>query len=263
MNKPLVSIIIATKNEENNINRLLNSVNFQTYPNIEVILVDNYSTDNTVNIAKKYTQKIFCHGPERSAQRNFGATKAHGKYLLFLDADMELPKKLIVDCVKLISKNSNISLIIPEDVTGDSFYQRIKRLEKRIYWYDANIEAARFFKADIFKQVNGYNEKLIAGEDWDLTARIKKLGKISRLSTSLYHQHSFWKEIKNKLYYAKHIKTYVQLHPDLFKHQSGFNRIKLFWNKRLLLLSDPVAGLGLLILKFFQLILYRISLIIL
>ena len=96
---PSVSIIITTKNEEKHIENLLRSITSQTYKNIEIILVDNYSTDRTRKIAKN-TNKIYLKGPERSAQRNYGAQKAKGKYLLFLDADMILSPTIIEECIQ-------------------------------------------------------------------------------------------------------------------------------------------------------------------
>ena len=86
MVEPLVSVIITTKNSERTLDRCLSTIKNQTYPNIELIVVDNNSTDKTKEIAKKYTKNVFNKGPERSAQRNFGATKARGKFLLIHDS---------------------------------------------------------------------------------------------------------------------------------------------------------------------------------
>src|SRR5260221_10860805 len=98
---PLVSIIITTKNESLVIERLLQSIKKQSHPQIETIVVDNYSTDTTQKIAKKYTKRVFEFGPERSAQRNYGAKMSKGSYIVFLDADMELSPKVIEECVSL------------------------------------------------------------------------------------------------------------------------------------------------------------------
>jgi glycosyltransferase involved in cell wall biosynthesis len=59
MANPLVSVIIPTKNSAKTIEKCLKSVKDQTYKNIEIIVVDNFSTDGTYEIAKKYTEKVY------------------------------------------------------------------------------------------------------------------------------------------------------------------------------------------------------------
>lgn len=79
---PLVSIIVTTKNEEKNIatclRSIINSINSSnsTNQNVEIIVVDNNSSDNTVKVAKEFTDKVYNKGPESSAQENFGVEKA-------------------------------------------------------------------------------------------------------------------------------------------------------------------------------------------
>jgi glycosyltransferase involved in cell wall biosynthesis len=80
---PMVSVVVPTCNSAKTLDICLKSVKEQTYPNIEIILVDNSSIDNTREIAEKYG-KVFIKGPERSAQRNFGARQSNGEYLFFL-----------------------------------------------------------------------------------------------------------------------------------------------------------------------------------
>lgn len=72
-----VSVIVTTKNEEGHITNCLKNIKAQTYPQdkIEIIVVDNNSSDKTKEIAKEYTDKVYNCGPERSAQRNFGVRK--------------------------------------------------------------------------------------------------------------------------------------------------------------------------------------------
>ena len=57
--EPLVSVIIPTKNSARTIEACLRSVKYQDYKNIEIIVVDNFSTDGTQEIAKKYTEKVY------------------------------------------------------------------------------------------------------------------------------------------------------------------------------------------------------------
>jgi glycosyltransferase involved in cell wall biosynthesis len=91
---PLVSVVLTTKNEEKNIYRCLQSIQSQTYKNLEIIVVDNYSEDQTIKIAKEFTSKIFLKGPERSAQRNYGMIDvAKGIFVIYIDADMILSNR--------------------------------------------------------------------------------------------------------------------------------------------------------------------------
>ncbi len=75
---------------------VLQSIKNQSYKNIEVIVVDNFSVDKTVNLAEKYRVTIYFKGNERSAQRNYGAKVAKGEYLLYLDADMILESTTLI-----------------------------------------------------------------------------------------------------------------------------------------------------------------------
>lgn len=101
-----VSVIITTKNEEEHIGNCLESIRKQDYlqEKIEIIVVDNNSTDRTKEIARTFTDKIFNYGPERSAQRNFGVRESKGKYILYLDADMVLSEDVTLSDIKYFLK---------------------------------------------------------------------------------------------------------------------------------------------------------------
>ena len=195
MTHPLVSVVIATKNEENNIEKCLTSIAEQTYPNIEMIVVDNNSTDKTMKIALKFTDKVFNKGIERSAQRNYGMIKiACGKYVMFLDADMILGPKAIEACVSMAEKKHWVALHIPEFVLGTKYFTRVRRFERSFY-NGTVIDGARFFKKSSFAEVGGFDETMSGPEDWDIDKKIKKNGSIGLLpATSEYIKASSWKQ---------------------------------------------------------------------
>lgn len=89
----LISGVVNTYNEEKNIDNCLKSIRGIVE---EIVIVDMYSTDKTVEIAKKYGAKIFFHEYKRYVEpaRNFALSKASGKWILLMDADEELPKTL-------------------------------------------------------------------------------------------------------------------------------------------------------------------------
>ncbi|QQR52503.1 glycosyltransferase [bacterium] len=77
-----VSVIIPTRNSAATLDACLKSVAGQTYTPIEIIVVDRDSTDTTKAIAKRFTKHVYNHGPERSAQVNYGVTKSHRRLCL-------------------------------------------------------------------------------------------------------------------------------------------------------------------------------------
>lgn len=90
--KSYFSVIIPTLNEEPNIERLLKSLERQTFKDFEVIIVDGGSRDRTVEIAKKFSAKVHVkRNLKEFPSRNYGAKVSQGKVLLFLSADVLLP----------------------------------------------------------------------------------------------------------------------------------------------------------------------------
>jgi len=249
--KPLVSVIIPTKNSEKNIAKCLESVKNQNYPNIEVLIVDGLSTDKTKNIAKRYGAKIIESDAKRSQARNIGAKRAKGEFLLFVDSDMELNLDVIDQCVKKTEKGYD-GIIIPEVSVGEGFWAKCKALEKLCYIGDDIIEAARFFKREAFEAVNGYDEELEAGEDWDLTQRIKKAGfKVGRISALIKHHEGklrLQETVRRKYQYGKTIYKYMSKHPQEARIQ--FNLIRPAFRKKWRILARrPVMLLGMSLMK--------------
>ena len=186
MGNNLVSVIITTKNEESNIENCLKSVICQTYKHIEIIVVDNGSTDKTKEIAKKYTDLVYDKGPERSAQRNFGVSVSNGEYILYLDADMILAPYTIESCINDITADDNvIGLYIKEVILGKGLWSKVRRFERS--FYDGTpIDAVRFVKKTAFLEVKGFDEGLSGPEDWDFNRKMAKIGKLKLVGNWIY-----------------------------------------------------------------------------
>lgn len=211
LSSPLVSVVITTKNEEANIANCISSVKNQTYKNIELLLVDNYSTDSTQNIAKSLGAKVFSKGNERSAQRNFGVQMALGKYLLYLDADMIISDRLVEDCVELSEASDLVALYVPERIVGEGFWIKVRDFERSFYTGTV-IDAVRFIRRDVFIAVGGFDESLIGPEDWDFDRKIRAVGKTAVSNACLFHNEGKFKMnryLKKKGYYTDGIQTYV------------------------------------------------------
>lgn len=220
MNRPLVSVIIPTHNESDVIARNLHALKSQDYPYLEIIVVDDGSTDATAEIARKDTQFVYKRShAERSVQRNFGATKSRGKYLLFLDADMELTSSVIRECVKAAESDPRIGAVaIPEQPIANNYWEKVKAFERSFYsdYGDPDTDAARFFPKKLFIQAGGYDETITGPEDWDLPETIVKMGyKVGRISSRIMHYEripSLLRLIKKKFYYGLSSHLYFKKH---------------------------------------------------
>jgi len=258
----LVSVIVTTKNEEEVIGRLLKSIQKQTYKNIEIILVDNNSTDRTLIIANKFGVKSFTFGPERSAQRNYGAKKSKGEYLLFLDADMELSSKVLEDCVRVSMRDAKIGgVVIPEQSKGNNFWEKVKAFERSFYNLEGDeiTDAARFFKREAYNEARGYDETITGPEDWDLPESVKKLGfKIGRIKSVIYHYErirSPFDLARKKFYYALRAHRYLYKHEiSTFSPKTVYFLRPVFYKNFDKILTHPILSLGMFIMLSVELI---------
>lgn len=255
-NKPLVSVIINCRNSQKTIEDLLISVKKQTHVNWEIIVVDNNSADQTKKIAEKYTKSVFNLGPERSPQKNFGASKARGEWLLFLDSDMILNEEVISTCLAKIETNSNLAaIIIPEVSRGQGFWANSLALERSCYLGDDLIESPRFILKQLFEKLGGFDENLIAAEDWDLGQRIKDCAQVGRIKAFIAHQEgrvSLIGYLRKKYYYAKHFPPYLRKNPKFAILQMNLIFRRAFFRNWKKLARDPVHTLGFLSLKFLE-----------
>jgi glycosyltransferase involved in cell wall biosynthesis len=251
LSKPLVSVVVPAKNSEATIGKCLESIENQTFSNIEIIVVDNFSGDKTREIAQRYG-RVFTKGPERSAQRNLGAKCAGGDYLFFIDSDMELRPEVVEECVKEALEKEYHAVVVPEISVGEGFWTRCKALERSCYVGDETIEAARFFRKDVFFEVGGYDEKMTGQEDWDLHQMIKKRrSRIGRINAFILHYEgrlTLRKTMVKKHAYGKTLKLYRVKHSKEADVQLRLIRPAFIRNWRMLA-KDPVHTAGMLFMK--------------
>lgn len=258
----MVSVIVTTKNEASHIASCLQSIKNQSYADVEIIVVDNGSSDKTKTIAKTFGASVFDKGPERSAQRNFGAEKAHGKYLLFLDADMTVSPTVVEECLLVMQKEEIQAVVIPEKSVGVGFWAKCKALERSFYEGIHWMEAARFYKKDMFMNLGGYDIHLTGPEDFELPQRLISgygVNVIGRISSYIYHDEgniSLTKLLRKKYYYGKKMRRYRSIETSkgyFHKQASLFFRYTLFFQKPFRLLKDPMHALGMFIMKTLEL----------
>lgn len=222
---PLVSIVIPGKNSALMMKACLESIKKQSYRNIEIIIVDSKSEDETPKLAKKYGARLFDYFPkvpkgtfDAPHKRNYGAKKARGKYIYYVDADMELSKNIVSEAVSLCEEKGFSAIIMPEDSFGVGVWASAKNLERMCYWGDDTIEAPRFVSKKVWDKLGGLDEFLGGGgDDWDLYQKLLKKGyKVGRIKSIVRHNEgnlSLQKLMKKRFMYGQDSLKYISKRP--------------------------------------------------
>lgn len=258
----MISIIIPTKNEEHNIGNCLQSLAKQTYTDFEVLVCDGGSTDNTRGIVEtilvaylKSKLIFYSLKPNLGYQRRFGAQEAKGDYLLFIDADMVLDAKVLESCITKLEASSQKlgAIIIPEVSFGDGFWAKVKAFEKKMYIGDNRVEAARFFVKEAYTRAGGWGEAMAAGEDWDLTRRVREAGfTVGRVNELIHHNEGkifLFRTLKRKFYYAQKSKPYVEQNVKSVKDYLLFVFRPAYFKGWLEFIKHPVLGVSFIFMK--------------
>jgi glycosyltransferase involved in cell wall biosynthesis len=249
---PLVSIIIPTKNSSNTLSACVQSIIKQTYKNIEIIVVDNHSSDTTRIIAMNYTSKVFTQGPERTSQSNFGAKISSGKYIYRVDSDFVLDPNLVMEAVN-VAESNNYGAIVIHNTSDEnvSFWSRLRKMERDHYDSDDFKVAARFIRRDVFISIGGYDPMLVFGEDYDLHNRIIKKYKVGRIRAKETHigEYKSIKEVATKYYhYGKSMIYFIKKNKT-----RGLRQLSPFRPSYIGFVRHPKLGIGFVI---YQLVRY-------
>ena len=198
-----VSIILATLNEEDDVEDFLRSLRKQTYKNYELIVIDGGSTDRTIDIVKKYTNQIFVRKTPLAECWNFGARKSKGGILHFMPADDVMKSKNYLKIlVKTYIKYRADSVAIRTFSTKpNNLLGRAQKAYRRTQWENRQkkiidmsnspkiFSGGSFLKKSFFK-IGGFNPKLKGSEDQNITMRAIKnnLRIIFNPAVLLYHK---------------------------------------------------------------------------
>lgn len=220
----MVSVVIPTKNTGRFLDICLRSMRSQTYKNIEIIIVDGNSSDNTIPTAKKYHAKIFQYDPKIAPgkmdapyRRNYGVRKAQGKYVWYADADFS-PGKTFVEKAVLLCEKGVDAITYPFDTIGTGTWTMAKQLERRCYFGDDTVESPRFFRKSTWVDVDGLDESLGGGgDDWDLYQKLLENGyKVGRVDVVVQHLEGdikIGKLFKKAFMYGRDALKYVKKRP--------------------------------------------------
>lgn len=234
--KPFFSIVIPTLNEELFLPDLLNDLQKQKSKNFEIFVIDSKSVDKTKSIIQNWKGMTirFYDNEKRnvSSQRNLGAQKSTGKYLVFLDADSRVGVYFTKKLEKEIAKNQGlffVPAVKSDDASSDTeflvdvvnFFVGISQNIGRPFAFGG----AMIIERQYFYTIGGFDENITLAEDFDIAKRSYEWGVRAKYLEDIYVTYSLRRirrEGKLKTYY-KYLITNSQY---LIKGKVDGNSIK-------------------------------------
>ena len=176
--KPLISLILVNYNGSLFIEKCLESIKNQVYDNIELIIVDNASSDNSLSKIDKITKDYILIKNEKnlgtSKAYNIGAEKAKGKYLFFLNIDIKLEKNCVSKLVNICEEDEKIGVCACKELSyeGDEFHHCGVGMDVFGYTYPGRLgkifftpSSAFFTRKDLFLYINGFDDSYFMYRD--------------------------------------------------------------------------------------------------
>lgn len=191
MRLPKISIVTPSYNQAHFIEETMLSVLSQDYPNFEYIVIDGGSTDGSVDIIKKYNDKLAYWVSEKDRgfadAINKGFSKATGDIFFWINSDDLLLKNALKIVGSYFARYPNTQVVfgdrwIINDKSQKTMEMRFHFYHDKLFRHYKNIgQEATFWRKDIFKQVGGIDESLNYAIDLDLWCRFSKLTKLKHL----------------------------------------------------------------------------------
>lgn len=190
-----ISIIIPVLNEASKIAKTITVA--KSGKNVEILVVDGGSQDNTVEIVQALGLKILFASPSRANQMNVGAKAATGEILLFLHADTHLPAKF--------DRSVRLVLCQPNTIAGafalqiDGSLKGLRLVEKGVNWRSHFLslpygDQAIFVKTETFKALGGFSQLPIM-EDFEFVLKLRNCGRIAIIPTPVITSSRRWQKL--------------------------------------------------------------------
>ncbi|MDP9342124.1 MAG: glycosyltransferase [Actinomycetota bacterium] len=233
-----MSVVVPTRNSVRTIEECLRSIRDQRYGPIELVVVDNDSTDGTWEVAQRLADAAIRGGPERSAQRNAGVARSSGDFVLWIDSDMVLPPTVVQEAVQAALEQHAEGVFIPEVTVGPGYWTRCRALERRCYLGEAMIESPRMVRRKYLQETGGFVKWLSGTEDAELRMRMLREGRrLARTTTPIVHEEgrlTLGGVVAKRYYYGLGLSKYRQAHPGAMSAQAKATARAFARNRRLL-----------------------------
>ncbi len=233
---PLVSIIIPCYNYGRFLNEAIESALAQTYKPIEIIVINDGSTDNTVEVASRYPVLLYSQNNQGASKTfNRGVDLAKGEYFVILSADDRLHPSFVEKTISVIQSNEDIAFVY----THTRLFGLREGLMRSREYNIENLKLSNYItgtaltKKSAFLQTDGFDTKLECLEDWDLWLSFAEKGFYGKLLPEplLYYRQQTLsrnstspKKIRNavRIILKKHSKT-------LYSNTSFIRKLFVIW----------------------------------
>jgi glycosyltransferase involved in cell wall biosynthesis len=183
---PAVSIIVPVYNGAETITETLESIRSQTYKNLEVMVIDDGSTDRTAEVARRFCDVfsyIYQPNSGQSSTLNRGWLMSRGRYLSYLSADDILYPNAVDKLVKHLEENPSLSVIYPDYNLIDANSRVMRRINAPDFNARDLVEKiivqpgpAAFFRREVFESTKGWKHDLKIAADFDFWLRAQAQG---------------------------------------------------------------------------------------
>lgn len=254
--EPKVSFCIPTKNEGKYIKKCLDSILAQNYSDIEIVVVDGHSTDDTVKIAEEYGCKVYSDPVSLANSRQISIEKSSGNILAIWDADIIIPHKdWLRNTVKCFKLSEQVSTVWPRIIAPPSgpWTQKCNRAHSNLVFQDRIRRISgvfgggnALFRREHVFSVDGFDTSYDFGEDMILAKRLKDAGYVvieyeeplihdTMDSLKAIYKRSLWGA---QAFKSKGLGFYQQSKFDIFREQyclgfkgmlEGLRKGELFW----------------------------------
>lgn len=232
INKPLVSVIVPCFNQGKYLLECIESISKQTYTNIEIIVVNDGSTDLlTIKVLSQLNNNpkvtiITINNSGVAEARNIGIKNSNGAFILPIDGDDKIAEEYIEKCMEVLLSNKEVDIVYSNTRLFDSINRiyGLPRFNIKTMLKQNCVVCTAIYRKELYNLTNGYNKNMVHGlEDWDFWLTILSLEKKFYCIPKIM----FFYRIKKKSRNADFIKntenlkrTYKQLYlnnQDLYK----------------------------------------------
>jgi glycosyltransferase involved in cell wall biosynthesis len=247
-----VTVVVPTRNSIRTLAACLRSIRAQDVP-VDLVVVDNDSTDGTYELALQIADAAVRGGPERSAQRNTGVRLAGTEWVLWIDSDMVLPPATVSAALATAADTGADAVAIPEVSVGPGFWTACRALERSCYVDDPALHNPRLLRRDLLLSDGAFDPALAGPEDTDLRLRLRSAGTRTALCREVLIVHdegrlTLRSVLAKRVYYGRSLPAFVAKNPGALAGQ-GAGTVRALVRHRHTLAAHPVRTAGLLLLR--------------